>query len=509
MQWLVSAASMKEIDALAVRQYQIPEILLMEHAAMAVVGALVSRFQRALARTRGLVLAGHGNNGADAVAAARILWNNGHKTVTIVVDGIQKPSPLLGVQLAMAKRAGIPIVGETDEELAPSLLQESDWILDGIFGIGLTRAPEGRYEDWIEAVNAVSSKVQGATKFVLAIDVPSGLDATTGRALGACIRASRTVTFGFHKTGLVTGEALEHVGALSMAAIQIPRELSNDRTSGILIEASDVRSWLPARPKNSHKGTFGKVIIVGSEASMLGASALCSQAALRAGAGLVEAWTASTENARALFPAEVIVREGSVSLDAEVVSNAVLVVGPGLGTSAEARATFKRVQGYPGSMVVDADGLNLLAELEASAWTRQRSGKMTILTPHPKEAARLLESTVDAVQADRFVAATTLAKRYQSIVILKGAGSVIAAPDAPPAVISTGDAGLAKAGTGDVLTGVCAAFLAQGMKPFQAAGAAAFIHGRSSEVLTQKFGHSYSTLASDVADSIAQVLAEL
>jgi ADP-dependent NAD(P)H-hydrate dehydratase / NAD(P)H-hydrate epimerase len=503
MQPLINASSMREIDGLTVRQYQIPEVLLMEHAAMGLVGALVSRFQRLLPRTRGLVLAGHGNNGADAIATARILWNNGQRSICIVVDATQKPSPLCALQLNMAKKLGIPVL----EALTPEAFQAVDWILDGIFGVGLSRAPEGTYLEWIEMCSQY-----GRNKYIVAVDVPSGVDASRGTVLGKAITANRTVTFGFYKTGLVTGEALNHVGILSLAAVQIPRELAEDRTEAMLLEASEVRAWLPLRLKNSHKGSFGRVGILSSHPSMAGASALCALGALRSGAGLVEVLHTGEPLERSLFPVEVMLHEWEKSVFGDrsaVDPNAVLVVGPGLGMSEPARLAFAKALTHPGSLVLDADGLNLLAEASVSQWTERRAGLKTILTPHPKEAARLLKTTVELVQADRLKAAHQLAKKFQSVVVLKGAGSIVVSEKYGALINPTGDPGLAKGGTGDVLAGICAGFLAQNLGDLQAAAAAAFLHGRASEILTNKHGQNYSTAASDVANALVQAISEV
>lgn len=496
MQVLVTANAMREIDSLAVKRFHIPEMILMEHAAMALAGSLASRFGRSLGRTRGIVFAGPGNNGADAIAVARMLWINGQRGISIVITPETKASPMWAAQMGMAKQLGIPFLKDYEAPLAAA-----DWVLDGIFGVGLSRAPEGVFNDWITAINGYAGR-----KFILAIDVPSGMDATTGQILSNAVRASRTVTLGFAKTGLVTGQALDHVGGLTVAPIQIPRDLSDGLGSAYLLDAGDIRAWLPKRERDSHKGSFGKVSVIAGDHSMIGAATLSCLGSLRAGAGLTELVAADSKSLdRSLFAQEVVLSDQSKWQP----GSSVVVIGPGLGTGGTAKKILEDCLRSKAPLVIDADALTLISEMPAGTYQKLRAGHETLFTPHPKEAARLLDNSVEEVQRDRYRAAQALSEMFGATILLKGAGTILAEKGKPLAVVPTGDAGLAKGGTGDVLAGVAAGFMAQGAEPFAAASAASFLHGKASEILTQRHGHTYSTLAHEVANTISDAIGEL
>jgi ADP-dependent NAD(P)H-hydrate dehydratase / NAD(P)H-hydrate epimerase len=493
---------MRQADDESTRVFSIPEILLMEHAALALASALEKRFGALLPSSRGVVIAGPGNNGGDVLAAARVLIEKKCQNLFIVLVGSDKAlSPATQTQLSLLSKQGIA----WGRVLSPELLSACDWVLDGIVGTGLSRPIEGPLKECIELLNTFSGK-----KWILSADLPSGLDCNTGLPLGAAVRASATVTFGFYKRGLVTGEAPEFVGSLSLAPIQIPRLISSPEWSTFLYTEEDARR-LPHRRKDSHKGLFGHVSIVAGRPDKEGACALAALGALKAGAGLVtiHAPAATLEGLRPRLAAEV--QSDSVDALLALADARVVVVGPGMGTENESWELLKQLLKSRHQLVLDADALNLMAlhSKEAKALMKERSEKVTILTPHPKEAARLLECTVRDTQVDRYACVKGLAETWNASVVLKGAGTLCTALKAPTIAVMAGDSGLSKGGTGDVLAGILGSLLAQGLSAPHAVPLGVYLHGKASELLTLRNGHARSSLAGEVATCVSDVLRDL
>lgn len=503
MQPLLTAEQMRAADQESVQSFELPELLLMEHAALALLRALENRFGGLLPKTRGVVLAGIGNNGGDVLAATRLLMEKGCQNVFVVLVGAGKPlSASAQKQLALLAHLGVA----WGKELSPELLGACDWILDGILGTGLSRPLDSSISQTIELVNQFAGK-----KWILSADIPSGLSADTGHPLPVAVRASATVTFGFHKRGLVTGEAVNYVGELSLASIQIPATVSSQTWNSFLYSEEDA-SRLPVRRKDSHKGDFGRVAIIAGPANREGAAALSALGALKTGAGLVTVH-APADTIQTLRPRLVPEVMTEVLGDAlfKNTHRTSIVVGPGLGTDAEGWATLKRALERKDPLVVDADGLTLLAQHATAAGKllSVRADCATILTPHPKEAAVLLNCTVAEVEADRYTSVRALSDQWKCAVVLKGAGSLCTSPGNPIVAVRAGDSGLSKGGSGDVLSGILASFLAQNLTVAQAAPLAVFVHGRASELLTARYGHSRSSLAGEVASAVADVLGDL
>lgn len=409
-------------------------------------GAAVAAAARAmLGETRGpvLIVAGPGNNGGDGLVADRLLKEQGIETAVV--------------------RAGIDAIPARDWQL----------VIDAIFGIGLARPVEGRMAELIDAMNALGRPI-------LAVDVPSGLCADTGRVIGhagRAVRASKTLTFIAGKPGLYTLDGPDHCGEVAVDTLG----LDVGETEGQLISREPFRACLKPRRRNTHKGDHGNAVIIGGAPGMAGAALLAGRAALKLGAGRV--YVGMLERL-AVDPAqpELMLRPAD-----EVFALATaLAVGPGLGQSPAACELLRRAIDAPLSLVLDADALNLLAAhpvLAAKVSRRGTPNLTAILTPHPAEAGRLLGTGTDAVQADRLAAATGLARRFNAHVVLKGCGSVVATPEGRWFVNATGNAGLAAAGSGDVLTGMIAALLAQGWPALEAALAAVHLHGAAADRL--------------------------
>jgi ADP-dependent NAD(P)H-hydrate dehydratase / NAD(P)H-hydrate epimerase len=440
---------------------------LMQRAGLAGWHALLAHWPDA---ARIVVACGPGNNGGDGYVLARHAQQAGRDVRVVRLAGHAARTGLATAACAEYVEAG-GIVELFDGPLAPV-----DVVVDAIFGIGLARAPDA---DTVALLEAIA----GTGADVLALDVPSGVDGQTGAVPGAAIRARRTLQFLSDHAGLRTGVALDHVGELDLAALGVaPGILASVEPAAQLLAPAQLRKVLPRRPRNAHKGQAGHVLCVGGEVGHGGALMLCAEAALRAGAGLVSAATrpAHVPALLARRP-EVMVHGVDAAAGVECLLGAadVVAIGPGLGTGEWGRALLAATLASAKPVVLDADALNLLAA------SPTRLTPDCVLTPHPGEAGRLLGTGAGEVQADRFEAARRLVRAYGCCVVLKGAGSLVAAPGAGDRVlinvIDAGHAGMAVGGMGDLLTGVVAALLAQGLPACDAARYGALLHASAGD----------------------------
>jgi ADP-dependent NAD(P)H-hydrate dehydratase / NAD(P)H-hydrate epimerase len=503
---LVTAAQMREIDRRAIEEYGIPSLLLMENA-----GATVARRAEALAGfdvASFVVMCGKGNNGGDGFVAARRLWNRGHAVVCyLTID----PGELKGdvrTNYELTVRSGVSIRAFSRETVD---FGDADVIIDALLGTGFIGDPRGAVAEAIQVSNS-------ALVSILSVDVPSGLDATTGRASEICIRASETVTFGLAKVGLAQYPGRELAGEITVADISLPRALlaEDHFTCKWLTEADVQGEWHSRRP-NAHKGDSGRVLLVAGSPGLTGAAAMSATAALRGGAGLVTVGVPkSLRDPMAVKLTEAMslplpeTPDGALSPDAlppihERLPNLdALAIGPGLGrdpSTGELVRALLRACSIP--MVVDADGLNLVAPVDGDTFPTH-----CVITPHPGEMARLLDTTVDEVEADRLECAREASKRFGCVVVLKGPATVIAAPDGQTAINSSGGPALATGGTGDVLTGLIAACLARGLAPYEAAMAGVYLHGIAGEIAGERIG-APGAIAGDVIDAIPEAIARV
>lgn len=347
-----------------------------------------------------------------------------------------------------------------------------DVIVDGLFGSGLSRPVDGIAAQLIDALNARCDAT-------LALDVPSGLDADTGIANGPVLRADTTISFVGWKRGLFTADAPDHCGALELATLGIPDHVFAQFAADASLLDMTATCALPARKRNVNKGTFGHLLTIGGDDGMAGAVRLCAEAALRSGAGLVSVATrvahlGALNTARPELMARGV--DGPQSIAPMLGRASVVALGPGLGQGAWGHALWDAAVRAKTPIVIDADGLNLLAKFPCPL------PATTILTPHPGEAARLLGVEIGDIQRDRFAAARAIAKRHASTVVLKGAGTIIAAADGSVAVCPFGNPGMASAGMGDVLTGVIAGLLAQGLSGWDSACVGVLVHARAGDL---------------------------
>jgi ADP-dependent NAD(P)H-hydrate dehydratase / NAD(P)H-hydrate epimerase len=458
-QSLFDAAAVRAVDRCAIDDLGIPGYELMSRAGAAALRHLHLRWPEA---RRILVLCGPGNNGGDGLVLARLARAEGFDVRVWCPLGVPRRGDAALAAEAFAEAGGVADCGAAEDPLTGF-----DVVVDALFGIGLARPPPSDLAALIEALNAAATPV-------LALDVPSGIDADSGHAPGAALRADVTVSFIALKRGLYTGAAVDHAGEILLETLEVPDQAFDGVEASAQLLAADVLEHLLPRARSAHKGAFGHVLVIGGDHGYGGAVRLCGEAALRTGAGLVSVATRA-EHIGALLAArpELMVRD-TENLDALLGSASVLAAGPGLGQGTWGRERFERALGFAGPRVFDADALNLLAAAPRAL------GATTIITPHPGEAARLLGCDVAAVQRDRFAALQRLVERYACTVVLKGSGTLVG--DAQrTAVCTTGNPGMASGGMGDVLTGVIAALLAQGLEAFAAASAGVWLHGMAGD----------------------------
>jgi len=417
-----------------------------------------------------LIVAGPGNNGGDALVAARHLQSWWFRVSVVMAGDTAKLPADAGAALHAWRDAG--------GTLLDAIPADGHWdlVVDGLFGIGLARNLSEGYLELVRHLNRLGLPV-------LALDVPSGLDADSGQRFGAAVRASHTLTFIALKPGLLTAYGTEDCGKIHVADLGLdpPALLA---PQGYLLD-QHVAAALPPRQRNSHKGLAGSVGILGGAETMVGAALLAGRAALHCGAGLVHV-AMLAEQAPACDPVQPELMLCSPQQLFEKDGLRCLVVGPGLGQTETATALLRRALKSDSTLLLDADALNLIAvsaELQSLLQTRQGD---SILTPHPAEAGRLLGIGTHDVQQDRVATATLLAQRYRSLVVVKGAGSICAAPDGRWFVNPTGNPGMSSAGMGDVLSGMIAALIAQRVQPLEALLLAVYLHGASADALVEQ-----------------------
>lgn len=435
-----------------------------------------------------VVVCGPGNNGGDGYVLARHALESGRYVRVLRLRAHTPRSDECRRACQEYLSAGGPI--EEFERAFP----DADMVVDALFGIGLSRAPDDATSALIDAMNHCGVPI-------LALDVPSGIDADRGQSPGVAVRATRTLQFIAARTGLYTGAALDHVGATDIAGLDIDAKMfAGCDPSAILYSPDALSTWLSPRPRDSHKGSNGHVLCIGGDGGMGGAIALCAEAALRCGAGLTSVATRQS-NVVALLARRPECMARAVTTKEQLRplldrANAI-AVGPGLGKTAWSKALFDAAVNCEKPVVVDADALNLLA-------MSPRALPRAVLTPHPGEAARLLQITTEQVQKNRFVAARTLAKKYACTIVLKGAGTLVAAPEQMPRVIAAGNPGMATGGMGDVLTGVIAALIAQGLPAFEAATCGALLHATAGDEAAR--AGERGLLASDLFPCLRRLL---
>jgi len=504
---VVTAGQMRRIDELAIRERAMPGAVLMDHAGKAVVQEAVERFEPDSV----IVVCGKGNNAGDGFVAARELDRRGIRTTLALLKPVEELSGDALDAYRKVPESVRRLVRPSREELQEELVQH-DLLIDAIFGTGLRGPLEGEWAAVIQTINAAGVNV-------LSIDVPSGLSGDAALEVGPHVRAMVTVTIGRPKLGLVLDPGVRATGTVVVADVGFPNDLLEDpRITTNLMTLDEARALLPPRPPSGNKGTFGKVMILGGSEGMTGAAVLAARAAARSGAGLVyscypralgpimeshliepvklplagaEGWFTSAMTGRVLEEAE--------AMDA-------VAIGPGLGRRPETgKFLAEIITKIKAPLVIDADALNLLAEkVELLAL---RPGP-TVLTPHPGEAARLLDTSIAEVQKNRLEAFVAFAREYNVVTVLKGAQTITTEPGGQRWINPTGNSGLAKGGSGDVLTGLVVGLLAQGAPEEVAARLGVFLHGLAGDIAAERHGVR-AMLPGDVIEAFGETFKRL
>jgi len=488
---IYSAAQVAAFDQRLIDDFDIPGFELMQRAAAATWHALTQRWPQA---RQLCIVCGPGNNGGDGYLLGRQALASGCQVQLLTLTARDH---LRGD--AASACAAFTAAGGVVERFADAPLV-AEIIVDSLFGTGLGRPVEGEFAAAIECINAARDAGAG----VLAIDIPSGIDATTGRSWGSAVRAHATVTFIGHKLGLFTGAGAGCSGQVLFADLGAPPALYADAKPLARRITDNLRArLLPPRPADAHKGDQGHVLCVGGNQGMGGAVRMSAEAALRSGAGLVSV-ACHADHAAAMSQARPELMCRGVTADSDLQplldSASVLALGPGLGADAWAEHLFATAMTSTLPLVVDADALNLLA---CRSQARKSQGNW-ILTPHPGEAARLLQTTTSTVNHDRVASVQELARRYEAVVVLKGAGSLIAAGD-DLWLCTAGNPGMASGGMGDLLTGIIAGLVAQGLPLNDAAVLGVWLHARAGDLAAEAQGER-GLLATDL---LAQLVREV
>ena len=501
---ILTAAAMQELDRLTIAEGGVPGAVLMENAGRGVAEIIVARYAD-LAPGPVLVLCGRGNNGGDGFVVARLLRAAGWQVHTLLLAERSAVTGDAETMLLQYEKRGGRVVGAPDAaRLATALASAPGCCLcvDALFGTGFARHPQGVAAAAIDWLN-------GQPAPVVAVDLPSGVDAGTGAVPSVAVRAALTVTFAFPKIGLVSYPGAGHAGELVTVPIGIPDAIAATAPDqALLVDAGEARRLLPPRPVDGHKGTFGHLLVVAGSVGKSGAAVMAATAGLRAGAGLVTlACPAGVQQVAACHSVEIMTvplaeAGGALSsaafgeLSALAEGKQAVALGPGLGATDEVGVLVRRfLEETPLPVVVDADGLTALAGHPETL--ARRRGRLTVLTPHPGEMARLCGVSASAVQADRVRVAVNYACEHGAVVLLKGARTVVAAPDGRVRINASGHAGMASGGMGDVLTGLIGGLLAQGVEPCDAAALGAYLHGLAGDRLYPLFGDA-GLLATDL-----------
>jgi NAD(P)H-hydrate epimerase len=509
---VATAEEMRQLDQQATSDFGIPSILLMENAARGLVDKIETILWPVAGR-RVVIVAGGGNNGGDGLAAARHLRMRGASVSVYLLSPLERVGGDAKTSLTIWQKSGGTLhpAGSFDWHHLEAELAHADLILDALFGTGLARPVEGEAAEAIERINlSRAAKKRGR---IVSIDIPSGISSDTGEVWGVAVRADDTITLALPKRGHFIGAGLEHRGRLEVVDIGLPPQLVEPfGFQTALITPGEISTLLPSRPRGAHKGTTGHLLVVAGSDEKSGAAAMTCSAALRTGCGLVTcAWPRSVTRT---LPVEVMTLPlpatgGTLSaaawtpLQTAISGKRAIAIGPGLSVEDDTQALVRRLIAEVSiPMVVDADGLNALAS-DLSA-LKGRQGPL-ILTPHPGEMARLLGTSSEEVQKQRFAAASDFAREWNVIVVLKGPHTLVAAPDGAIAINPTGNPGMATAGAGDILTGVIASLLAQGLSPWDAARLGVYLHGLSGDLAARTHGE-VGLIASDLIERLPEAL---
>ena len=506
---VVTAGEMAALDRTAIEQYGIPGIVLMENAGRQVTQVIVELYGQELYRKKVVIFVGKGNNGGDGFVIARHLHNMG---VAVDILLFTDPAKICGdaaVNLNIWLRLGQPVTQVAIDSIkAKAAVNSADILVDALYGTGFKGVV-------LEAAAVFIDLANSSGKKVISVDIPSGIEADTGRVNGPCIHADHTVTFALPKLGLLLEPGSNYVGKLHTVDISLPPVLLKTKDyQRYLLRAQAVKAWLPCRSPDAHKGDCGRVLILAGSQGMTGAAYLTAQAAIRAGAGLVTLGVPEgLHNIMEVKLTEVMTvplaqtDKKTLSLSAweEIAALLdrvdVLALGPGLSVHPETVELVRKIlKEIKIPAVIDADGLNCLAGETGLGMVKAP----LILTPHPVEMARLLNITAEKVLFNRYSAVKQLAIQSNCVALLKGSRTLVT--DGHKLYINaTGNPGMATGGSGDVLTGIIAALMAQGLEPLKAAAAGVFVHGRAGDLAVREKG-VMGLIAGDLLENLPEAL---
>jgi len=510
---LVTAEEMRSLDNAAIHTFGVPSLELMENAGRRTVEVMLERYGDPLGKTV-TIFVGPGNNGGDGLVIARLLAARLARPIVFLLvsagklkgDSAKNHSRLLEFPCKI-----IEVTGEKNLHDAAGIIADSWAVVDSIFGTGLTRQVSGTYGTAIRIINESQCPV-------VSVDIPSGINSDNGETLGISVQADITVTFGQAKIGQVIHPGRKCTGVLQVVDIGIPEKAVTEADIRLELLEGTVGRWLPARVPTGHKGSFGHLLIVAGSLGKTGAALLCGSGGLRSGAGLVTLcipyelntiiesglWEAMTVPLKSPMQGILSIADYHVIKDT-LHGKQALVVGPGIGTSAETAELMEKLYcEIDVPMLVDADGLNILA---ADTTLLRKAPGPRILTPHPGEMARLTGLTTSVIQNNRIQITREFATKHNVYVVLKGADTLVCDPQGNMAINPTGNAGMATGGMGDVLAGLIGGFLTQGLSPWQACCLGVYSHGLAGDRLAEETSAGY--LASELADQIPFILEDL
>jgi len=506
---IATAQQIKNIDRRAIKEFGIPGTVLMENAA-SVVMAEMERFFDGLAGVRVGIICGKGNNGGDGLALARRLSIRGVAVRVALLAPFSAVSGEAKVNLSILRKTDVQITQNASARSLPDIIAWSDILVDAMLGVGLSSPLKGLFLQAVDMINT-------AGKPVVAIDIPTGINADTGSIMGAAIMADLTVTMALLKRGLVLLPGAQYAGDVRVADIGIPSEVvDKEKINTALLNRGYAWGMISPRELDTHKGDFGHLMLIAGSPGKAGAAIMAARSALRTGAGLVSVAApnglvqivqSQIVEAMCIPSAESI--EGTLGLGSEeellkaVVGMSACAIGPGLSTHYETVQVVRNlIQQLTVPMVIDADGLNAIA---GYVDILKRAKAPVILTPHPGEMGRLMGISSAEVQKDRITVASEFAAKYKVILVLKGAGTVVACPDGTTFINSTGNPGMATGGTGDALTGMIGGLLAQGYSAKQAACLGVYLHGLAGDLAAKEKGEM-GMIAGDLIEKIPDAI---
>ena len=510
MEYLLTGKAAKSVDEFCIQEIGIPSLVLMERAAYAVAKNVdeVIKIQDGSGRkTEIVIVCGIGNNGADGIAAARMLKEMGYPCRICIVGDPGKGTEELKVQYQIVNNLRIDVkVCDTKAKVDSYSFSDNNMeevmIVDALFGIGLSRNIEGICYQMVNKINEQKS-------FVLSVDIASGLNSANGKVMGIAVNSDMTVTFGKMKAGhlLCDGREysgrvqIEDVGFVKKAYNKVLDEMKDDVF--VYLTKEDLKK-IPKRKRTSHKGTYSNVNVIGAGAGMSGAVALAGMAAYRCGAGLVKIYAkdSNTDVIRTLVKEAVVHDYAAFDVNEKNHNKDIIVIGPGLGTVGEAKKLVENVLDTDCKIVIDADALNLIS---TNKILLNKFGENIVITPHLKEMSRLIEKDVSYIRENIISCAKEFSLKYGCTTVLKDATTVISSPRGNIRINRSGNSGMSKGGSGDVLSGIIAGLITQNLSVFEAASLGVYLHGLAGNLAAER-NSEYSMVASDLIDAIPQVM---